>query len=341
MGVVKSTFLLFLIPLLFNCQNNNDTQVTLWPEIEPYESGYLKVSDIHEIYYELCGNPEGKPVFVIHGGPGRGCSPYDRRFFNPDKFNIVLHDQRGAGVSKPTAELKENTTQYLVEDIETLRKKLNLGKIILFGGSWGSTLSLAYAEAYPENVDGIVLRAVYLPSKDDKDFWEYVVPKFFPYEYEALVEVYPDSLLPPTGMNLFELLNTNDKLLQMNIAKAAERLEWKACFLFQDDEELDEYYGNIENEEEILRNMLIEHFYISNLCFLEEGQLLRDAHKIKNIQTIIINGRYDILCPPVYAYQLHKLLPKSKLIIAEKAGHVSTEKPIQKELLVAMREFEE
>jgi proline iminopeptidase len=127
------------------------------------------VSDIHEIYFELCGNPKGKPVFVIHGGPGIGCSPYMRQFFNPEKFLIVLHDQRGAGKSRPNAEIRENTTQNLVEDIEQLRQKLGLEKIILFGGSWGSTLSLAYAEKYPENVSGMVLRGIWFGSKEESD----------------------------------------------------------------------------------------------------------------------------------------------------------------------------
>jgi proline iminopeptidase len=189
-------------------------------------------------------------------------------------------------------------------------------------------------------VEGIVLRAVYLPSKDELDFWEHVVPKFFPYEFEAIIDAYPEEMLPPTQKNLFELLTTDDQELQMKIAKTADRLEWKACFLYQEDAELDEYYGDDKNNDEIIRNVLIAHYYISNDCFLEEGQLLRDAYKINNIPTIIVNGRYDILCPPVYAYQLHKKLSNSKLIIAEKAGHYTTEKPIERELLLAMKEFE-
>ena len=164
---LEKLILITFISIIFcSCSHNIDTaeEMNLWPEIEPFQTGFLKVSNIHEIYYELCGNSKGNPVFVIHGGPGGGCSPYMRRFFNPAKFLIVLHDQRGCGRSKPNAELKENTTQYLVKDIEQLRKKLNLDKIILFGGSWGSTLSLAYAETYPENVSGLVLRGVFLGS---------------------------------------------------------------------------------------------------------------------------------------------------------------------------------
>ena len=339
---IKYLLLILLALLLINCSNNSESSadVELWPEIEPYESGYLKVSDIHEIYYEQCGNPQGKPVFVIHGGPGVGCSPSYRRFFNPDKFNIILHDQRGAGKSKPSAELEENTTQLLVEDIEQLRKELNIDKIILFGGSWGSTLSLAYAETYPEHVNGLVVRGIWFPTKEDEDFWIRIVPKYFPKEYDALINAFPDSLLPPNGQNLVKILKGNNISKRNMMAKLVLRYEDKAAGLNIKDEELDDYYNTDENIEEIYRIALIENYYASNCCFLEEGQILRDAYKIESIPTIIINGRYDMFCPPVNAYNLHKQLNNSKLIIAEKAGHSASEKPIEKELLLAMREFE-
>ena len=342
--MVKKVFLLVIIGLfIFSCCKDDaisNNEIELWPEIEPYESGYLKVSDIHEIYYELCGNPEGKPVIVLHGGPGIGSSPSYRRFFNPDKFKIIQFDQRGSGKSKPRAELRENTTQYLIQDIESIRQKLNIEKMIVFGGSWGSTLSLAYAETYPENVDALVLRAVYLPDKDDKDFWIDVTPKFFPYEFEALVNAFPDSMQPPNGKDLFKLLTSEDKNTRIKFAKLIARYESKACALYKSDDELDEYYNDETNADDIHREALIEYHYISNGCFLKEGQLLKDVYKIKDIPTIIVNGRYDILCPPGYAYQLHKKLSNSKLIIAEKAGHLHSEKPIERELLLAMREFE-
>jgi len=345
MKYLKILFLVIVAIIVVSCSSDStnrvDSEIELWPEIEPYESGYLKVSDIHEIYYELCGNPEGKPVIVLHGGPGIGSKPVYRRYFNPDKFKIIQFDQRGAGKSKPKAELRENTTQHLIQDIESIRKKLKIDKMIVFGGSWGSTLSIAYAETYPENVEGLILRAVFLPTKDDKDFWIDVAPKFFPYEFEALVNAYPDSMQPPNGKGIFKLLTSDDRLVRIKYAKLIDRYEWKACELYVSDDELDEYYGDESNEESIFNLALMEHHYISNGCFLEDGQLLRDADKIKDIPTIIINGRYDILCPPGYAYQLHKKLNNSKLIIAEKAGHLDSEKPIQRELLLAMREFEE
>ncbi|NIO20887.1 MAG: alpha/beta fold hydrolase, partial [Candidatus Aenigmarchaeota archaeon] len=177
------------------CQGakNPVEETRLWPPIEPFQSGYLKVSDIHEIYYELSGNSEGKPVFFLHGGPGGSSSPYMRQFCDPDKFLMVLSDQRGAGKSIPYGEIKENTTQHLVEDIERLRKHLKLEKIILFGGSWGTTLAIAYAEAYPENVSGMVLRGVFMATKEEIDhFYHGGVGRYFPEIYEALLSTLPE-----------------------------------------------------------------------------------------------------------------------------------------------------
>ncbi len=335
--------LIFIISGVFwNCSRNDSTsdEISLWPEIEPFQSGYLKVSDIHEVYYELCGNPEGKPVFVIHGGPGTGCSPYMRQFFNPDKFLIVLHDQRGSGRSKPKAELRENTTQNLVEDIERLRKKLNLGKIILFGGSWGSTLSLAYAETYPDNIRAMVLRGIYLATREEEDNFMNVIARFFPEMNESFLNALPDSVSSPTTDNLLKLIQSQNKADREKYAKIFNRYEYKACGLNIKDELLDEYYSAESNTDDIYANALLEVYYVNNGCFLEEGQILRDIAKIQNMPVIIVNGRYDMVCPPCTAYRLHKGLPGSRLIIAEEAGHLASEKPVEKELLKAMREFE-
>ena len=339
----ENLILIFIISLAFcNCSSNKSTtdKISLWPEIEPFQSGYMKVSDIHEIYYELCGNPEGKPVFVIHGGPGAGCSPYMRQFFNPDKFLIVLHDQRGCGRSRPNAELRENTTQELVEDIERLRKKLKMEKIILFGGSWGSTLSLAYAETYPDNVHGMVLRGIFLASIEEEDHIWHGIPKFFPEMAESLRNALPDSGSTPIADRLLKLIQSENQVDREKYAKLFSRYEYKACGLNMKDEYLDEYYSSESNLDQIYTMALIEIYYTKNGCFLEEGQLLRDIYRIQNIPTIIVNGRYDIVCPPFTAYRLHKKLPKSRLIIVEEAGHLMSEKPIEKELLKAMYEFE-
>jgi proline iminopeptidase len=347
--LIRLTLISIISILLFcSCSQKNDTaeDMNLWPEIEPFQSGYLKVSDIHEIYYELCGNPKGKPVFVIHGGPGMGCSPYMRRFFNPEKFLIVLHDQRGCGKSKPNAELRENTTQELVEDIDRLRRKLKLEKIILFGGSWGSTLSLAYSETYSENVNSMVLRGIFFASIEEFDHFWNGIPKFFPEIAESLRNALPgcSSIAVadrfPIADKLLELLQSENKTDRERFARLWQRYEYKACGLNMKDEFLDKYYGTESNSGEIYTNALLEIYYATNLCFLEEGQLLRDIERIRDIPTIIVNGRYDMVCPPYTAYRLHKKLPKSKLIITEESGHLLSEKPNERELLKAVHEFE-
>ena len=324
-----------LIPLMFACSHAREME--LWPPIEPYRTGYLKVSDIHELYYELCGNPEGKPVIVLHGGPGGSSSPYMRRFFDPSRFHMVLYDQRGAGKSRPFAETKENTTQYLVEDIERLRNDLGLGKIILFGGSWGTTLALAYAETYPENVAGLLLRGVFTASKAEIDhFYHGGVRTFFPDVYDRLVSALPDPDRRPLPAYLLELTQSGDPESRMKYVRAWAEYEIKISSLSLTDEEV----ARILKEEDLTAFSTLENYYMANGCFLEEGQLLRDAHKLAQIPTVIVNGRYDVICPPVTAYRLHQLLPQSKLVLAESSGHWMGEPAIQSELLKAAREFE-
>lgn len=344
MKTIKLTQLLLLgitIFLLFNCSNNKDSEetISLWPEIEPYQTGYLKVSDIHEIYYELCGNPEGKPVFVIHGGPGSSSSPYMRRFFNPDKYLIVLHDQRGCGKSRPNAEIRENTTQFLVQDIEKLRKELSINKIILFGGSWGSTLSLAYAETYPENVNAMVLRGIFLATAEEDNYFPNDVMKYHPELREYVMNSIPDTVFPSFS-RILQLIQSDNITDRQKYAEVFSRFEYKPCGLNIKDEELDQYYDLEENENEIYTNMLLEYYYFQNHCFLEENQLLNNAHKIQDIPVIIINGRYDIVCPPITAYKLSKMLSKAKLKITEETGHLMSEKNNEAELVKAMIEFE-
>lgn len=332
---IISLFALFLDA----CQGakNPVNETKLWPPIEPFQSGFLKVSDIHEIYYELSGNPEGKPVFFLHGGPGGSSSPYMRRFCDPGKFLMVLSDQRGAGKSKPYGEIKENTTQNLVEDIEHLRKHLKLEKIILFGGSWGTTLGIAYAEAYPENVSGMVLRGVFMATKEEIDhFYHGGVGRYFPEIYEALLSTLPEPSRQPLPDYLFRLIQEGSQADKAKYSRAWAKYEGKISGLEVPDAVIKNW---IENSNPYAFS-LFENFYMTNGCFLEEGQLFKNAEKISHIPTIIINGRYDVICPPVTAYRLHKLLPKSKLIIAEGAGHWMGEKPIESALIEAMREFE-
>lgn len=316
---------------------DTEEQQGLWPEIEPYETGYLRVSDIHEIYYELCGNPEGTPLFVLHGGPGGGSSPYMRRFFDPDKFLIVLYDQRGAGKSRPFAEVRENTTQLLVEDIEKLRKHLDISRMILFGGSWGTTLALAYAEAHPGNVRGMVLRGVFAGTSEEIDhFYHGGVGKFFPKAYEQLLSALPEPEKRPLPEYLLELIKTDDPIEQKKYSMAWARYEVKIGVLEISDERVDEILEHYNP----LAFALLENYYMANGCFLKEGQLIQSADKIRDIPITMVNGRYDMICPPQTAYSLHKMLPLSKLIIVESAGHWMGDPNIESALLRAMREFE-
>ena len=333
----KILILIFLIFFVCVCSKNKN-DITLWPEIEPYQIGYLKVSDLHEIYYELCGNPKGKPVFVLHGGPGGSCSPYMRRFFNPQKYLIVLHDQRGAGKSKPYAETKENTTQLLVKDIEQLRNHLKLDKIILFGGSWGSTLALAYGEAFPQNVSAIVLRGVFAGTKSEIDhFYHGGVRTFFPDVYDKFIRSLenPDEQTIPSYI-LAKIQNA-DSTEKTKYSRIWAEYEIKISGLEIPDEELKQALKGFNP----LAFGLLENYYMANNCFLEEGQLINNAFRLTNIPIIMVNGRYDMICPPVTAYELASRLPDAKLIIAERSGHWMGEKPIEKELLKAMIELEQ
>lgn len=310
----------------------------LWPEIEPFEAGHLQVSSLHDIYYELCGNPEGKPVFVLHGGPGAQITPYYRRFFNPDAFLIVLHDQRGCGNSRPRFELRENTTPHLVEDIEKLRNHLKLDKIILFGGSWGSTLGLAYAETHPENVSAMVLRGIFTASQDEMDhFYRGGVRPFFPEIYEKLEQVFGQD---PTPRSIYDKVKSEDPGERRKYGRAWTAYEAKLAMLHYPDAWLHELLTSDQYADIAVSLALIENHFMANGCFLEEGQLLRDTDKIKNIPTVLVNGRYDMICPPFNAYRLHKRLMNSRLIIAEESGHSMNEKKIEQALLGAIKELE-
>ena len=292
-----------------------------YPEIEPFKTGYLKVSDLHQIYYELCGNPDGRPVMVLHGGPGGGSYPQLRRYHDPQKYLIVLHDQRGSGRSKPYTELRENNTVNLVQDIERLRQHLELPQVQIFGGSWGSTLGLAYAETFPQSVSSLVIRGVFTATKEEIDhFYHGPAGKYFPQTFARLQSILPHPETLNYPQQLFDLLRHKDPEVRRQTALAWAGYECKIAFL----EITDEQVAASLKEWEPYDFALLENYYMANNCFLEEGQLLRQAHKIKSTPTVIIQGRYDLLCPPLTAYRLHQALPESKLVIVEAAGHTGS-----------------
>ena len=332
----KSLFCIVFLSLIVTCPARGARR-TLWPAIEPFDSGFLEVSALHKIHYELCGSRTGKPVFVLHGGPGGSCSPYMRRFFDPDKFLIVLHDQRGAGKSTPFAEIKENTTQHLVQDIERLRTHLNLDKIVLFGGSWGSTLALAYGQTHPDRVSGMVLRGIFTATQAEIDhFYHGGVAAYFPGVYKRFVYGLPDPERRPLPAYLFSLIESPDAEQRAKYSRLWGAYELKICGLEIPDRQVDDVLKTM-NPYAFAR---LENYYMAHGCFLEEGQLLRNAARLTHIPIVMVNGRYDVICPPANAFRLKQKLPGARLVLAEAAGHWMGEKPIERELLKAMQAFE-
>jgi proline iminopeptidase len=311
--------------------------VRLWPAIEPYQTDFLKVSELHEIYYELCGNPKGKPVFVLHGGPGAQSQPFYRRFFDPKKYLIVLSDQRGCGRSRPFAELKGNTTQDLVSDIEKLRCHLNLDKIIIFGGSWGSTLGLAYSETHPQNVSALVLRGIFTSTKAEIQHYYQGVRSFFPEAFDRFQGEFDAPVSPEV---VVDKVQSEDPRMRARFSQAWTRYELKIAELEVSDAEVNNLLQTPALAKLIYSLALFENHYLANSCFLAENQLLDQADKIAHIPAFLVNGRYDMICPPVTAYRLHEKLPQSKLYIIEGAGHSMSEEGITRALLRIMRELE-
>jgi proline iminopeptidase len=333
--LVLAAFILAAAPLTVLAAGDND--LGLYPPRKPYKTGYLQVSKLHRIFYQLGGNPTGKPVMVLHGGPGSGCFPGYFRYFNPMAFKIILHDQRGALKSTPFGEIKENTTWHLVEDIEKLRRHLGLEKVIIWGGSWGSTLALAYAETYPQNVSAIVMRGIFTATQKEIDhFYHGGSGAFFPKAFQKLVDLLGDPAKKNFPSLLLKKLQSPDPEVRKKYALAWAVYESKLAFLEIPDKDIHRLFRGWDP----YAFSLIENYYMANKCFLKEGQLLDNAHKLKDIPLTMVNGRYDVICPPSTAYKLHKLLPKSKLVIAEKAGHTTADAPVSRALVNAMKEFE-
>lgn len=310
---------------------------TLYPEIEPFDSGFLQVSDIHRIYYERCGNPDGFPVVFLHGGPGGGLSPTYRRFFDPAAYHIVLFDQRGSGKSTPYASLDENTTWDLVADIERLREHFKIDQWTVFGGSWGSTLALAYSETHPAAVRALILRGIYFGSKSDDD-WMYRggTNSIFPDAWEEFVKVIPEAERGDLVAAYYKRLTSDDEKVCRTAARAWS--VWEGCTskLIPDDD-LIERFGDADFALAIAR---IECHYFINNCFLpSDNYLMENVAKIGHIPTVIVQGRYDVLCPMTNAWQLHKALAGAELVIVPDAGHSALEPGTLSALIDATDQF--
>jgi len=297
---------------------------TLYPEIEPYETGRLDVGDGHSLYWELCGNRDGKPVVFLHGGPGGGSSPDHRRQFNPDKYQILVFDQRGCGRSTPYASLEANTTWDLVEDIEKLRTQVSkVEKWQVFGGSWGSTLALAYAQKYPERVSELVLRGIFLLEASEVD-WMYKeggASQIYPDKFDEFVALIPEGERGDLVEAYRKRLTSDDKEVQLAAAKAWSKWEGDIVTLLPSPETVDHF----TSPDVAVAVARIENHYMANLGWFEEGQLLKNADKLRGIPGVIVQGRHDSCTPPVAAWRLKQAWPEVELNIIPDAGHLFSE----------------
>lgn len=294
----------------------------LYPDIKPYQTHHLKVDAPHVIYLEESGNPDGIPVLFVHGGPGAGCESYHRRFFDPEIYRILLFDQRGAGRSTPHAELAGNTTQALVADMEVIREKLEINRWVLFGGSWGSTLSLVYAETHSDRVMGLIVRGIFLcREKEINWFYQQGASRIFPDFWQDFIAPIAEKDRGHLLKSYYEKLTGTNEIAQMKAAKAWSIWEGRTATLTQNKNVID-HFGSAHTALSLAR---IECHYFMHDSFLEENQILNNADKLQNIPGVIVQGRYDLICPMESAWDLHKAWSGSELKIIADAGHSATE----------------
>lgn len=309
----------------------------LFPEIEPYRTGYLPVSDIHTIYFEEAGNPDGKPVLFLHGGPGGGIHPVYRQYFDPEFYRIILLDQRGCGKSTPYAELRENTTWDLVEDIEKLRVLLDIDQWIVFGGSWGSTLAISYAVTHPDRIVGLILRGIFLCRKWEINwFYQDGASHIYPDAWENFLAPIPFDQRDDLITAYFKLLTSIDQDVQLKAAQAWSVWEAATSKLIQDPKAMSDF----ENPQRAVAFARIECHYFVNEAFMPyDGYLLEKVRAIDYIPTRIVQGRYDVVCPIQTAWELTKVMPRARLVVVQDAGHSISEPGIIRELIQATEDY--
>lgn len=304
-----------------------------YPPIEPFNSGLMEVSKIHSLYYEQVGNPKGRPIVFLHGGPGGGINADHRRYFDPKKYHVVLFDQRGCGQSQPHAELNENTTWDLVEDMERLRKFLRIEKWHVFGGSWGSTLALAYAITYPERVSALILRGIFLCRPSEIEwFYQRGASLLFPDVWEQYWNHIPESEQADMVSAYYKRLTHQNPDTRLAAATTWSKWESATSYLLPKPAAVAEF----DDPHKALAFARIEcHYFINHAFFKTENYLLENAHKIASIPGTIIQGRYDVVCPATSAWELHRAWPKSELKIIPDAGHSASEPGIRSALIEA------
>lgn len=306
-------------------------QHEFFPPIEAYNKGFLQVSEIHNLYYEESGNPQGKPVLFLHGGPGGGVNPDHRRFFDPAVYRIILFDQRGSGQSTPCAELRENTTWDLVRDIEKIRNLLKIDKWVVFGGSWGSTLALAYAITHPENVKALILRGIFLCRPSEiKWFYQEGASHIFPDVWDEYLKPIPVDERHDLVAAYYRRLTSADSKIRLEAAKAWSKWEAATSRLFVDQSAIEEF----DDPEFALSFARIEcHYFTNNAFFETQNWLLENVSRIRHIPGFIAQGRYDVVCPATSAWDLHKAWPEAKFTIVSDAGHAAAEPGIRSTLI--------
>ena len=309
---------------------------TLYPPIEPYSTGMMEAGDGHSVYWELCGNPRGIPVVFLHGGPGGGCSPLQRRLFDPRAYRILLFDQRGCGRSRPHASLDANTTWHLVADIERLRQMTETPAWLVFGGSWGSTLALAYAQAHPERATGLILRGIFgMRSTELSWYYQDGASWLFPDKWERFLAPIPEAERGNLIAAYRRRLTGSDPLARLEAARAWSLWEGETLTLLPD-RSLSAQHGD---DDFALAFARIENHYFTHGGWLEDGQLLRNVSRIAHLPGVIVQGRYDVATPMRTAWDLHRAWPEAEFRLVDDAGHATTEPGIMTALLDATDRF--
>jgi len=309
---------------------------SLYPEIEPYASGMLAVGAGHSVYWELCGNPEGKPAVFLHGGPGGGCNAKHRRLFDPALYRVLLFDQRGCGRSIPHAELEANTTWDLVGDIEQLRELMGVEQWLVFGGSWGSTLALAYAETHPERVSELVLRGIFTLRRVELEwYYQHGASLIFPDKWERFIAPIPESERGDLITAYRRRLTHHDRAVQLEAARAWSLWEGETITLVPDAEVSDSF----AKDDFAIAFARIENHYFVHRGWFDDGQLIRNAGKLRGIPGVIVHGRYDMACPASTAWDLHRAWPEAGFHLVEGAGHAYSEPGILHRLIDATDRF--
>jgi proline iminopeptidase len=307
----------------------------LFPAITPYSSGFLAVDDTHNLYWEQSGNPSGIPILLVHGGPGAGATPMHRRFFDPDHYRIVIFDQRGSGRSNPLGSLENNTTKHLINDMEALRAHLNIPRWHLFGGSWGSTLAMRYALLYPRQCISLILRGIFLCEQEEIDWYLYGMKNIFPEAWEQFAEIIPDAEKNDLLNAYYTRLTGGDSKIQMEAAIRWSLYEGACSSLLTN-------YETITTEEQKQHAWSlarIEAHFFKHEIIPPQNSMLKQIDKIRHVPAIIVQGRYDIICPMAVAHKLHQAWPEADYVVVPDAGHSALDPPIRSRLVEATETF--